>query len=360
MGMKAAFWKKKTVLLTGHTGFKGSWLSLWLQVMGAQVVGYSLEPPTNPSLFEAARVREGMTSVIGDVRDLEALRSAIKRCKPEIVFHLAAQSLVRRSYAEPAETYATNVMGTVNVLQAIRSVGGVRVFVNVTSDKCYENREWMWGYRENEPLGGHDPYSSSKACSELVTSAFRDSFFRSRGSKNRNTAIATARAGNVIGGGDWAPDRLVSDIVRAAAQKKVARIRNPHAVRPWQHVLEPLRGYLALAERLWDSGEEFAEAWNFGPMEAEAKPVSWIVARLAELWGGRLKWQVDSSPQPHEAHYLRLDCSKSRERLDFSPKLSLDSALQWTVQWYQDYYRKQDARRITEEQIERYRDLSSK
>jgi CDP-glucose 4,6-dehydratase len=360
MVMNASFWKKKKVFVTGHTGFKGSWFSLWLQRLGAEVVGFSLDPPTKPSLFQAARVERGMRSLLGDVKDLELLRSAVKKHKPDIVFHLAAQSLVRRSYEQPVETYASNVMGTVNVLEAIRAVGSVRVFVNVTSDKCYENREWMWGYRENEPLGGRDPYSSSKACSELVTSAYRASFFKSRGSKHSNTAIATARAGNVIGGGDWAPDRLISDMVSAAAEKKVVKIRNPHAIRPWQHVLEPLRGYLTLGEHLWERGDEFAEAWNFGPLESDAKPVSWIVERLAELWKNGVRWQVDSTPQPHEAHYLRLDCSKAHARLKFSSKLCLDTALQWTVQWYQDYYRKQDAREITEEQIQRYQDLSPK
>jgi len=270
--MNQDFWKNKTILLTGHTGFKGSWLSIWLQMAGARVIGYSLPPPTTPSLFVEAHVSQDMTSLTGDVRDFDRLRDVVQKHAPEIVIHMAAQSLVRRSYTESRDTFATNIMGTVNLLEAIRVGGGVKVFINVTTDKCYQNREWLWGYRENEPLGGYDPYSSSKACSEIVTSAYRDSFFNPAKFASHEVAIATARAGNVIGGGDWASDRLMSDIVKAAADGSVMKVRNPEAIRPWQHVLDALNGYTLLAEKMWEDGEGFSEAWNFGPGDADAKP----------------------------------------------------------------------------------------
>ena len=279
------FWRGKRVFMTGHTGFKGSWLSLWLQSMGAQVVGYALAPPTNPSLFEVAEVGKGMTSIIGDIRDLEKLRAVFTEHKPDIVIHMAAQPLVRYSYIEPVETYATNVMGTVNLLEAVRSTPSVKAVVNITSDKCYENREWVWGYRENEAMGGYDPYSSSKGCAELVASAYRNSYFHPDKYQQHGVAIASARAGNVIGGGDWAGDRLIPDILRAIVLGEPVHIRSPHAIRPWQHVLEPLSGYLQLAQKLYTDGTAYAEGWNFGPNEEDAKPVQWIVEKLTESWG---------------------------------------------------------------------------
>jgi len=288
------FWKSKKVLITGHTGFKGSWLALWLQNLGANVTGYSLQPPTNPNLFEIAHVADKMNSIIGDVRDLKHLISCFAENRPEIIIHMAAQSLVRTSYDDPVETYSTNVMGTVNVLEAVRHTDSVKVIIIVTSDKCYENKEWLWGYRENEPMGGHDPYSNSKGCAELVTSAYRNSYFHVKSS----VAVASTRAGNVIGGGDWAQDRLIPDIVNAFMEKRPVMIRNPNAIRPWQHVLEPLHGYLMLAERLWDKGHTFAEGWNFGPNEQDAKPVSYVVERLAQLWGKDASWNNDAFSHP--------------------------------------------------------------
>lgn len=351
-----SFWAGKRVLVTGHTGFKGGWLALWLQALGADVVGLSLAPPTTPSLFRQARVAEGMTSLHGDIRDLDVVRDAMATHEPEIVFHLAAQSLVRASYRAPVETYATNVMGTVHVLEAMRQVGSARVGVVVTSDKCYENRESMlWGYREHDPMGGHDPYSNSKGCAELVAAAYRDSFFG--GPQGLPLALATARAGNVLGGGDWAEDRLVPDIVRAFAVGRPVHIRRPDAVRPWQHVLEPLGGYLRLAERLWAEGDERAGAWNFGPDEEDARPVGHVVEQMIERWGNGATAVLDDGPHPHEATYLRLDCSKARALLDWRPRLSLDQALAWTVEWYREVDRGAEARALTTDQIHRYQAL---
>jgi CDP-glucose 4,6-dehydratase len=310
--MNAAFWAGRRVLITGHTGFKGSWLSLWLSGLGAEVTGYALEPATNPSLFQIANVPKRVSSVIGDVRDLAALRACITRARPEVVIHMAAQALVRPSYADPVETYQTNVMGTVNLLEAIREVGEVRAVVVVTSDKCYENREWLWGYRESDPVGGRDPYSSSKACAELVTSAFRSSFFAK---SNHQVGISSARAGNVIGGGDWAQDRLVPDVISAFANGRSVTVRNPTAIRPWQHVLEPLGGYLTLAEKLFHDPAGYSESWNFGPQDDDAKSVSWLVCRLAELWGSGSEWSASSEKEVHEAQYLKLDCSNLMRRL---------------------------------------------
>ena len=327
--MNPGFWKGKKVLLTGHTGFKGSWLSLWLQHVGAELIGYSLAPPTNPNLFNEADVASGMKSIIGDIRDLEQIKSVIDEEQPEIVFHLAAQALVRPSYENPVDTYSTNVMGTVNVLEAIRLAGCVKSAVIITSDKCYENREWAWGYRETEAMGGYDPYSNSKGCSELVASAYRQSFFAD---PSCPTNIATARAGNVIGGGDWALDRLIPDMIRAFEEELPVEIRNPNAIRPWQHVLEPLAGYLLLAEKLYDEGE-FAGGWNFGPSDDDARPVSWIVNVLTEKWGDKATWICDDSVHPHEAHYLKLDCSKAKSELQWSPILNLATALDWIVEW---------------------------
>lgn len=331
--------KDKRVFLTGHTGFKGAWLALWLQRLGAEVTGYALGPPTSPSLFEVARVASGIASIHGDIRDLPRLQQALRETRPEIVFHLAAQSLVRHGYHNPVDTYATNVMGTLNLLEAVRHTPGVRAVVMVTSDKCYENREWVWGYREDEPLGGRDPYSNSKGCAELITRAYRDSYFNPSTHAGHGVAIASARAGNVIGGGDWAADRLVPDLLRAILAGAPAVIRSPHAIRPWQHVLEPLSGYLRLAERLYTGGAEFAEAWNFGPSDADTRPVQWVVERLIEaaqtggLTGAR--WQLDPNPQPHEAHHLRLDSAKARSRLGWHPRWPVAAAIHRTVAWHQ-------------------------
>lgn len=331
MAVTPEFWRGKRVFLSGHTGFKGSWLSLWLQSLGAVVKGYALAPPTSPSLYEVANVAAGMESEIADIRDAAALQRSLQTFRPDIVIHMAAQPLVRLSYREPVETYATNVMGTVHLLEAVRSCDSVRAIVNVTTDKCYENREWLWGYRENEAMGGHDPYSSSKGCAELVTAAYQRSFFHLPGS----AALASARAGNVIGGGDWAEDRLIPDILRAFEAGRPVIIRHPHATRPWQHVLEPLSGYLTLAEQLWKEGHAFAEGWNFGPAEGDARPVRWIVEQLVADWGRDASWQLDGDQHVHEAGYLKLDCSKAHARLHWYPVWSLASTLRRIVDWQQ-------------------------
>ena len=352
--MTPDFWNGKRVFLTGHTGFKGSWLSLWLQIMGADVCGFALKPPTEPSLFEAAHVEQGMTSVIGDVTDLPSLQQAIAQHQPDIVLHMAAQPLVRYSYKNPVETYATNVMGTVNLLEAVRHTPSVRTVVIITSDKCYENKEWVWGYREDEPMGGHDPYSNSKGCAELVTAAYRSSFFSPETYDSHGVGVASGRAGNVIGGGDWALDRLIPDMVRAFHAEESVLIRNPHAIRPWQHVLEPLGGYLVLAEKLWTGGTQYVGGWNFGPNDDDAKPVSWIVERLIQLWGEGASWTLDEGPHPHEASYLKLDCSKAKSLLKWSPQLTLAEALEWLVEFYKGYYQQDDVRAIAERQIHQY------
>jgi CDP-glucose 4,6-dehydratase len=345
------FWQGKKVLITGHTGFKGSWLSVWLQNQGADLVGYSLPPPTTPSLFSIACVEDGMTSIIGDVRNFEQFQSVIADHRPEIIFHMAAQSLVRHSYDNPVETYATNVMGTVHLLEAVRRTGGVKAIVNITSDKCYENQEWPWGYRENEPMGGFDPYSNSKGCAELVTSAFRNSFFNSEDFDNHGVALASARSGNVIGGGDWAKDRLIPDIMRAISAGKPVVVRNPDSIRPWQHVLEPLSGYLLLAQKLWEEGRSFAEAWNFGPNDEDAKPVSWVATSLTRMWGKGASWELDGHKHPHEAHYLKLDCSKAKSRIGWSPTWNLETTLRAIVNWHQEYLERKDMRAVVTEQI---------
>ncbi len=352
--MTPEFWRGKKILLTGHTGFKGGWLSLWLQNMGADVCGFALSAPTQPSLFRVADIADGMRSVDGDVRDLAALEQLVAECRPEIVVHMAAQSLVRHSYAYPVETYATNVMGTVNLFEALRRCPSARVILNITSDKCYENREWLWGYRENEAMGGHDPYSSSKGCAELVTAAYRQSYFASADSP---VVLASARAGNVIGGGDWATDRLIPDMIRAFLDDEAVIIRNPHAIRPWQHVLEPLSGYLGLIEHLWESGQAFAGGWNFGPADQDARPVRWIVERMIELWGDGARYELDTREQVHEAGYLKLDSSQARTRLDWSPQLDLAQALRWLTDWYRAYRDGQNMRSVTLAQIETYQAL---
>ncbi len=357
--MDPNFWNGKRVLMTGHTGFKGSWLSLWLQKLGAQLVGYALTPPTDPSLFELAHVADGMTSLIGDVRNFPELKRVVAEHRPEVVLHLAAQSVVRASYDDPRETYETNVMGTVNVLEAVRLVPGVRAVVNVTTDKCYENREWLWGYREDEAMGGHDPYSNSKGCSELVTAAFRSSFFPSERHGLHGVALGSARAGNVIGGGDWTRDQLLPDVLRAFAKQEPVLLRSPGATRPWQFVLEPLSGYLTLAERLFTSGPAFAEGWNFGPADEDAKSVQWIVDRLAASWGGGARSRTDVAPQPHEAQFLKLDSSKAHARLGWHPRLRLSEALEWVVDWQRHYLGGGDVRQKTADQIDEYQSRSA-
>lgn len=348
--MSARFWAGRRVLVTGHTGFKGGWLCLWLQQLGAEVHGLALDPPTTPNLFEAARVAQGLAGDHRvDLRDATAVLRTLQTCRPELVLHLAAQPLVRASYADPAGTYATNVMGTLHLLEAVRQTPGVRAVLNVTTDKCYENREWPWGYRENEAMGGHDPYSSSKACSELLSAAYRRSFLAEGG-----VALATARAGNVIGGGDWAADRLVPDLLRAFESGQPALIRRPQAVRPWQHVIEPLSGYLLLAQALLQQGQTVAEGWNFGPEDRDARPVGWIVEQLATLWGPDARWTLQPDGHPHEAHTLKLDISKAREGLNWRPRWGLQQALQRTVEWHKAWLGGADVRALCLQQIENH------
>jgi CDP-glucose 4,6-dehydratase len=342
------FWEGRRVLLTGHNGFKGAWLALWLQQLGARVSGFSCGETPERSLYALARVGEGMELVIdGDIRDHDAVAEALRQAKPEVVIHMAAQPLVRRSFEQPRETFETNVMGTVNVLEAVRQRGDdVRVLVNVTSDKCYENPGPQRTFVEDDPMGGHDPYSASKGCSELVTSSYRRSFF----SASDGPRLASARAGNVVGGGDWSEDRLLPDIMRAAIAGEEVLVRNPNAVRPWQHVLNPLSGYLRLAEALWDSGQ-YAKGWNFGPPERDARPVRWVVERLSELWPGGIRWREDEGPHPHEATYLKLDSTLARERLGWRPPMDIEAGLRATVEWYRRMTEGASMRPVTEEQI---------
>lgn len=321
------FWSGKRIFLTGHTGFKGAWLSMLLSHLGAEVYGYALEPPTDPSLYALCRLDEKVHSTIGDISDKGKLATAMAEAAPCIVIHMAAQPLVRLSYADPAYTYQTNVMGTVNLFEAVRITPSVKVVVNVTTDKCYENREWLWPYRECDPLGGYDPYSSSKACSEIVTAAYRSSYFNPGHYAKHGVAVASARAGNVIGGGDWATDRLIPDFIRAIMAGESIVLRSPDAIRPWQHVLEPLTGYLLLAERLHCDGSLYAEAWNFGPDDADARDVKWIVERLCNKWGEGAGYELDCTPQPHEATYLKLDCSKAKTMLQWQPRWNLEKTL---------------------------------
>jgi CDP-glucose 4,6-dehydratase len=345
-----AFWQDKRVFVTGHTGFKGSWLCLWLHSLGAKVTGYALPPPTRPNLFESSGSASIVNSIIADIGDRDRLAREVAAAKPEIVFHLAAQPLVRASYDNPVETYETNVMGTVNLLESVRRCGGVRAVVNVTTDKVYENRERIWGYRENEPLGGFDPYSNSKACSELVTAAYRTSFFKD------GPALASARAGNVIGGGDWAVDRLIPDCMRALAHNEKIIVRNPDSVRPWQFVLEPLGGYLMLAERLYLDGAPCAEGWNFGPDDRDERPVVRIVDEVCRQWGGGAEYIVKHAPgEPHEAGRLTLDCSKAKLLLGWRPRLSLETAVAMTVAWYREFYKGGTMREACLRQIGDYR-----
>src|SRR5215470_201634 len=353
-----SFWKNRRVFLTGHTGFKGSWLSLWLHMLGADVTGYALDPPTQPNLFEQANVATTVRSIRGDIRDYTSLQRAVSESGPEIILHLAAQSVVRRSYEDPIETYSSNVMGTVHLFEAVRQLKLPCTIVNVTSDKCYANQEWIWGYRENEPMGGYDPYSNSKGCAELVTTAYQQSFFPTAEIKRHQVALGSARAGNAIGGGDWTSDQLIPDLMRAFLADKPCLIRNPLAIRPWQFVLEPLRGYLMLAERLADAPEQFGAGWNFGPVDTDAKPVRWIADELARSWGNGASWVQDSLSHPREARFLKLDASKAKAELDWQPVLPLEQALGWIIEWYRAFEQKRNLRACTLAQIECYETLS--
>ncbi len=346
--------KNRKVLITGHTGFKGSWLCLVLHKLGADIYGYALDPPTNPSLYQEARIEELVTSYIADIRDYHRLFDFITKIQPEIVIHLAAQPLVRESYKNPVETYAVNIMGTVNLLDIVRYSPSVKAVINVTTDKCYENKEWYWGYRENEPLGGYDPYSNSKGCSELVTASFRNSFFNAKEYHNHGVAVASARAGNVIGGGDWAEDRLIPDFIRAISKQQKIKVRNPHAIRPWQHVLEPLYGYLTLSAKLLEKGNEFAQSWNFGPDDRDAKSVDWIINTLCKFWGEGASYELDNNPHPHEANYLKLDCSKAKAKLNWEPKWNIEKTIKNIVDWNKAWLNGENMRDFTNNQIMDY------
>jgi len=353
--MFSNIYKNRTVLITGHTGFKGSWLSLWLHRLGAKVIGYALKPPTQPCLFDICNLRKKIISIEDDVRNFNHLKDVIKKYNPEIIFHLAAQSLVRYAYYNPVETFSTNVMGTAYLLEAVRQKKGVRVIINVTSDKCYENKGETQGYRESDPLGGDEPYSSSKGCAELVTNAYLKSYFNPDNYKNHKIAIASVRAGNVIGGGDWANDRLVPDCIRALINNKPVVVHYPDAVRPWQHVLEPLFGYLLLGQHLYKNGATFTGAWNFGPDDDSAKSVKWIIEQVVKMWGGDFSWKMDRNNHIQEALYLKLNSSKAKSKLGWYPRWNLNSALQETVRWYKSYYGgEKDILEITTNQIHNY------
>jgi CDP-glucose 4,6-dehydratase len=347
--MNRGFWKKKTVFLTGHTGFKGGWIAHWLHELGASVHGYSLEPPTQPNFFTETKLQKILAnSTISDIRDIEVLTSALKIAKPNIIIHMAAQPLVRKSYNIPVETFSTNVMGTINVLEAARQVDTTKAIINVTTDKCYENKDWYWPYRENDRLGGHDPYSASKACAEMAAAAYQNSFLA-----DANIYLASVRAGNVIGGGDWATDRLIPDFFKGVDAGKTMTIRSPKAVRPWQHVLEPLWGYLLLAEKLYTEGKAFAEAWNFGPEESDAKPVSWIVEQLC-MSNSQAKWQIENIKQPHESDLLKLDSNKAKARLGWIPRWNLKTALNKTTEWHRAWKEKKNMSQVCYDQIKEY------
>jgi len=355
--INSKFWKNKKILLTGNTGFKGSWLSIWLRKLDAEIIGISKKIPREQSLFELTNLEKDIKNINGEITDFEFLKKVIRQYKPEIIIHMAAQPLVQESYRNPIETFSTNVMGTINLLEAVRKTDGVRVVVNVTSDKCYENNNQDLAYKESDPMGGYDPYSCSKGCSELVTASYRNSFFNIGEYKSHGVALASVRAGNVIGGGDWAPDRLIPDIMNNILRNQTIKIRNPSATRPWQFVLEPLHGYLMLVERLWKNGPEFSEAWNFGPDYDDVKPVSWIVEKMTHLWNSDNKIEKDESMFKHEANFLKLDCSKAKNKLGWYPKINLEITLKWIVDWYKQYQKKNNIRRFSEKQIEQYESL---
>ena len=355
--MNSNFWKNKKVLLTGHTGFKGSWLSIWLKKLGVELVGFSKDIPTKPSLFEIAKVSEGMTSITGNIEDFTAIQKVLKENKPEIVIHMAAQSLVRKSYEEPINTFATNVMGTVNLLQAVKTTGSTLVLINITSDKCYENKGTEKAFSENSPMGGYDPYSSSKGCAELVTSSFRNSFFNLKEFERHGCSLSSVRSGNVIGGGDWAKDRLIPDIMNSISKRIPTQIRNTRSIRPWQFVLEPLFGYLILAQRMWEEGKEFSEPWNFGPDETDCKSVKWILEKISKELDDGFSWKEDTRDNPHEAEMLKLDCNKAKKRLGWKTKLDVTETIEWTVNWYKEYFKNSDMKEYTENQIDKFMSL---
>ena len=352
--MNQSFWKNKKILITGHTGFKGSWLTVWLKKLGADITGFSKSVPTNPSLFETVNIEKDVKSVVGNIKNYELLKETISKCEPEIIFHMAAQSLVIKSYSNPIETFSTNVMGTVNLLYAVKETKKPKVVINITSDKCYENNESLGGYTEDDPMGGHDPYSSSKGCAELITKSFRKSFFSS--DHENNIGLASVRAGNVIGGGDWAENRLIPDIIRAIKNKKNVKIRNLNALRPWQHVLDPLNGYISLAEKLWNDQTKYSEGWNFGPEKNEVKPVSWIIEKFNELWKNKINWEVGNN-ELHEANNLILNCQKAKSRLGWNSKMNTETALKLTIEWYTKYFDGENMREVTEEQITKFQKL---
>jgi CDP-glucose 4,6-dehydratase len=350
-------WQGRRVFLTGHTGFKGCWLATWLNKLGAKVRGYALDPPTEPNMFTLAAVGRMIEDVRGDIRDVEKLQSSMKEFVPEVVFHMAAQALVRQSYADPTATYATNVMGTVYVLEAIRKTPSVRAVVCVTTDKVYENREWVWPYRETDQLGGYDPYASSKACAEMVCAAYQNSFFAAAREDEHHVALATARAGNVIGGGDWAEDRLIPDLVRGFRSGKPVLIRSPNAIRPWQYVLEPLRGYITLSERLLAPAAQCASSYNFGPSDDDAWPVERIANKIVEMWGSGASWRLDPDSGAHESNYLRLDASRASRELGWQPRLKIEAALELTTAWYRAWNRGENMAEFTAHQILEYEKL---
>ncbi len=350
-------WRGRRILVTGHTGFKGGWLSLWLDQLGADVTGFAMPPITQPNLFDATQLVNRVTHIEGDVRDLAQVRAAIEACEPEVIFHLAAQPLVRLSYEQPVETYATNVMGTLHLLEAARQVGGVKAFIGITTDKCYENREWVWPYRETDPMGGADPYSSSKGCAELIISAYRRSFFPIDAIADGGMSLASVRAGNVIGGGDWAVDRLIPDLVRAFASNVAPEIRSPQSIRPWQHVLEALGGYLMIARRMLDGDPAMAGAWNFGPSEDDARAVSWVADKMRIAWGSKVGEAPFKGVHLHEAGLLKLDCSKARSMLGWKPAIPLATAVDWIVDWHQRFEAGESAVDLCIEQITAYQTI---
>jgi len=352
--MNESFWKNKKILITGHTGFKGSWLTIWLNKLGADITGFSKSVPTNPSLFETVNIEKDIKSVVGDIQNYELLKETIRKYQPEIIFHMAAQSLVIKSYSNPIETFSTNVMGTVNLLYAVKETKKPKIVINITSDKCYENNESLEGYTEDDPMGGYDPYSSSKGCAELITKSFRKSFFNS--DHENNIGLASVRAGNVIGGGDWAENRLIPDIIRSIKNKENVKIRNPKALRPWQHVLDPLNGYISLAEKLWDDQTKYSEGWNFGPEKNEVKPVSWIIEKFNEIWKNKINWVVDNN-ELHEANNLILNCQKAKSRLGWNSKINTETALKLTIEWYTKYFDGKNMKEVTEEQIVEFQKL---
>ena len=351
--MNTNFWKNKTVLITGHTGFKGSWLSLILKKFGANVIGFSKNIPTNPSMYEIANIENGMTNIFGDINDSKKIYQVLVEHKPDIVFHMAAQAIVRESYKDPLETFSTNILGTANILEAIRKIGNVKVAIMITSDKSYRVKNDHSKYSEDDPMGGYDPYSSSKGCAELVISAYRNSFFNIK-NKNDSTAIASVRAGNVLGGGDWGADRLIPDIIRGIQKKETIQIRNPKSIRPWQFVLDPLAGYLSLAEKMWENRKQFSKGWNFGPTNSKEETVEWIIKFLKEQLNEEIDLEINNSIQPHEEKYLRLDCSKATNQLGWESKMNLGKTLLWTMNWYAEYLKNNNVEEFTKKQIDEY------